>query len=135
MGRAVVRMQEPVEGETEGRGAREAARTAKKRYGADFHRAIGRKGGLARQSRMTEDERRDVGRKGGEARKRQLGAGGYAELGRMGGLARQQRLPHEGEAEPSRTTREPERLQDRAERREAHEARERPFGHERKPFE
>jgi general stress protein YciG len=56
----------------------------KAKYGPEFFREIGRKGGQAIKDRGL-DYLREIGRLGGEATKARHGAAHYAEIGRKGG--------------------------------------------------
>ena len=56
----------------------------KAKYGPEFFREIGRKGGQAIKDRGVE-YLRDIGRQGGEATKARHGSAHYAEIGRKGG--------------------------------------------------
>jgi len=48
-------------------GGRKAARTAKERYGANFHREIGGRGGRSTSSRHGSEYYETIGRKGGKS--------------------------------------------------------------------
>jgi len=48
-------------------GGRKAARTAKERYGAEFHREIGARGGRITSTRHGNEFFEQIGRKGGKS--------------------------------------------------------------------
>jgi uncharacterized protein len=60
--------------------------TVKAKYGPDFFREIGRKGGQTIKNRGV-DYLREIGRQGGEATKIRHGSTYYSEIGRKGGRA------------------------------------------------
>jgi general stress protein YciG len=49
-------------------GGRKAAKTAKQRYGNDFHREIGARGGRITANRHGEEFFETIGRKGGQSK-------------------------------------------------------------------
>ena len=56
----------------------------KEKYGSEFFREIGRKGGLSIRERGVE-YLREIGKQGGEATKARHGVEHYSEIGRRGG--------------------------------------------------
>ena len=61
-----------------------AGDAVKTKYGIEFFREIGRKGGKALANRGNE-YLREIGRTGGEATKARHGSAHYADIGRIGG--------------------------------------------------
>ncbi len=76
--------------DTKGQPARDKTEHAKggeavkAKYGSDFFREIGRKGGQTIRNRGVE-YLREIGRAGGESTKARHGTSHYAEIGRIGG--------------------------------------------------
>jgi len=71
---------EPSNGESRGRNGGKAVRA---KYGVEFFREIGRKGGNALKERGADYT--ELGRSGGEVTKARHGSAHYAEIGRKGG--------------------------------------------------
>ena len=65
-------------------GRRVGGHAVKEKYGQEYFREIGRKGGKAISNRGI-DYLREIGRRGGEATMRQHGTKHFSEIGRKGG--------------------------------------------------
>ena len=74
----------------------------KERYGSEFYREIGEKGGGAVKERYGTDFYSEIGKRGGETVKQERGAEYYSTIGRKGGEARTMvEKPEEPEVKPS----------------------------------
>ncbi len=68
--------------------AKHRGQAVREKYGRDYYRELGRKGGVSVRGKHGIEHYVRIGRKGGEQTKARYGAEHYARIGRLGGKAR-----------------------------------------------